>query len=757
MKSKALFTLILFMLTTAFFLKASESFGTIQGKVSEESGNRAIPGVRIEIMDTEHHTVSNEKGEFKFVQVPVGHYSLKLSAPGFRTIIETDVMVRSERITFVNVSLQAQLPQLEESITVTESYFRKDDKAATSKVNISSREMRRTPGTAGLVSRMLTALPGVTAREDVNTDLIVRGGSPMENGFYLDNIEVPNINHLPRLGSCGGAYSAINPDLVQDLDFYAGGFSANFGDRLSSITDISLREGNLKEFDGQIDINAAMAGIVLEGPLQTDKGSWLISARKSYFEVLNEVGLLEVANNLNTQDMQAKLTYNLSPRHKLNLLNFTTNGSFQDYYGRTTEKNAYTQNSLGINWKSLWSEKFFSNTSLSFSLLKRRDKESYPIETSDFYWEAADLRRFVSLRNLNFLVFDPFNKLEFGMQIKHERDDIDHYVHAYTYLGNYYPARTYDLDYHTNKYSLFATYIWKPLQRLTISMGIRGDYSSAQEVVHISPRYSLSYQISKRLALNGSFGVFYQTIPMRFLAYYPQHLELEDMRAAHYTLGFDYQMDSGTKITLEAYSKSYKNLLIDPRYPKQLASELAIDSYYFPYSLSNDGTGYSRGLELMVHQKLVKYLYGIFSAALFRSQYHDLHGIERSSEYDNRFIVNIMAGYKPSPNWEFSFRWNIIGGRPRTPYDLEKSQEFNYLWYDMNRYHSERYPVYNRLNLRVEKRFYFGRSNLAVYLDLWNALNHKNVYYYKWNSSERAVESEDMLSLVPILGIEFEF
>jgi outer membrane receptor for ferrienterochelin and colicin len=246
---------------------------------------------------------------------------------------------------------------------------------------------------------------------------------------------------------------------------------------------------------------------------------------------------------------------------------------------------------------------------------------------------------------------------------------------------------------------------------------------------------------------------------MRFLSIYPWHRDLNDLKATHYTLGVEY-IHSGIKITLEAYSKEYENMLIDPKYPMYLASELAIDNYYYPYELTNDGSGYARGIELLIHKKLVKHFHGIFCASIFRSRYKDFDGITRRSSYENRYIINLTAGYKPNSKWAFGLRWTIIGGRPRTPFDLEASRQYNYLVYDqdLSKFNTENYPAYNKLSLRAERRFYFRKTNIVVYLDIWNVLNRKNFFEYTWNPGSKDVEpTDEQMPIMPILGFKFEF
>lgn len=744
-------------------LEASQSYGTVQGTVSEEQGNRSITGVLIRLMDTELSTLSNEEGEYRLLQVPVGNYRIKFSYVGFSTIIITDIIVRPNRITYLDIKMREDLPWLKETVTVKESYFHKDIEVPTSSTQISAEEVRRVPGTAGFVGRVITALPGVGfSGADENTDLLVRGGSPDENGFFIDNIEVPNINHLPRLASSGGVFSAFNPDLLQNVEFYSGAFSADYGDRLSSITNINFREGNRNEFDGELDLNLFMAGLVMEGPISTGKGSWLIAGRKSYVKLLNELKILDVGETLDTNDVQVKLAYDLSPNHKINVLNLLASGSFRDFYGggagaEVTEDNYYTQNTLGVNWKAIWNNHFFSNTSLSYSLLKRTDTEAFPVNGRDFHWKSKDMAQYFSLRNSNFLFFKNNNKLELGVQLKYEKNDINYYMHQYyNSIGEFFPSRERNFYYNTTKSALYLSLALNLFKRLDATIGLRGDYSSRHKVFHLSPRISGAFHLSQKLSITGGYGIFYQTIPMRFMTFYPEHIALKDINATHYNLGIEY-IDGSTKLTLEYFNKQYKNLLIDPNNPQYLASELAIDNYYNPRSLTNAGSGFARGIELLIHKKLVKRIHGLLSMTIFRSRYKDLVGIWQNSSFETPYIINLLAGYKPNKLWEVGLRWTVIGGRPTTPVDKNMSRLYGYLYYDLGRFNEIRYPAYSKLNLRGERRFFFKKSNLVIYLDIWNVLDSENIYEYEWNSMTGNLEGRTHLPLMPIFGLKFEF
>ncbi len=742
---------------------AAQSVGTIKGKVSEEQGDRPVAGALVRLKDTEWSAVTNEQGEYGPLQVPAGTYRIAYSCAGFGTIVRTDVVVRPGRITFLDVRMREDLPWLEESVTVQESYFQKDPDVPTSALKLSAEEVRRAPGTAGFVERVITALPGVGFHgADENADLLVRGGSPDENGFFIDAIEIPNINHLPRLASTGGVYSAFNPDLLQNVEFTSGAFPADYGDRLSSITNITFREGNRTEIDGELDLNLFMAGTVMDGPLPGGKGSWLISGRKSYLDVLNGLDILSVGKDLDTEDLQVKLALDLSPRHKIGLLDVLAGGSFRDHYGgiggaEVTEDNHYAQNTLGLSWKAIWSDRFFSNTSLAHSFLRRTDSEAFPLNGGDYRWESRDLARHISLRNSNCLFFGNDNKLEFGTQIKREQDDIHFAISRYIdSKGGVVPPEERNFVYATTKSSFYVSAGVHLSKRWDASVGLRGDYSSAHKSLHLSPRLSASVRLNRKLSVTGGYGIFHQTIPMRFLAFYPKHLALKDAKATHGVLGIEYIAGS-MRLRLEAYDKRYRNLLIDPSQPQFLANELAIDTYYYPVSLTDTGTGFARGVELLVHKKLVKDFHALVSLTVATSRYRSLDGVVRNSSFKTPCIINLLAGYKPDPTWEFGVRWTFAGGRPTTPFDLELSRFHGRIYYDLARVNETSFPSYNKLNLRVEKRFLFKRSNLVFYLDIWNALDRKIIYEYEWDSMTRDVIERTHLPRMPIFGLKFEF
>ena len=260
-----LYFLLLGTLFWGSLLEAQSQHGLINGQLVDSNTQQPILGANIVLLHRELGTTSDSEGRFVFDDLPVGRYQLQVSMIGYHTLIQPDIVVRSKRITMIKIPLAEAVLDMENT-TVKADYFSAIEEAV-SAVNFSYEEIRRSPGSAQDIGRLLQAMPAVNMHNDQRNDLIVRGGSPMENLTLVDGFAMPNINHFPTQGASGGAIGLLNTDLIAAANFYAGGFSARYGDRLSSVLAIDLREGNHSEFDGEINMGMAGAGFVFEGPL----------------------------------------------------------------------------------------------------------------------------------------------------------------------------------------------------------------------------------------------------------------------------------------------------------------------------------------------------------------------------------------------------------------------------------------------------------------------------------------------------------
>ncbi len=762
MKNKLI--LILGILILSSILPAQEiKTGNLMGRVIDAETSYPLGYVNVIIKELNQGILSNEKGQYHFYGIPVGSYSISFQIIGYQQQMKTDAIIRSQRTTFINGELKRKSIEIE-GISVQTNYFAKTDEQTTSVVSFSSEEIRRAPGSAGDVSRILMSLPSVAKVNDQSNNLIVRGGNPMENTFFIDNIEIPNINHFPHQGSSGGPIGILNVDFIQDVTFNTGGFSAIYGDKLSSIMEIDFRDGNPHEFDGQIDFSWVGFGGIFEGPT-SNKSSAMLAVKRSYLKYI--VDAIDIGTSAAPEygDVQGKLTYEFNPFQKLTFLTIFADdhntpdqeNAEENYMSHYGNQDLY-QGTYGLNWRAVWNESTFSNTSLSITSSKY-DEDFYetfkePTGVPDIKNRTNELE--IKFRNVNFKRFSGKLGMDFGIDIKYLKHDYDNYLAETTNaIGDTIPELILKDEIKAEKLSGFVSLNYDPFPKFSTTLGLRVDYFSFNENLAISPRFSCQYKLNEKTSMNGSVGIFHQNLPLLLLSQNEENNDLKDPFATHYIIGFEHLLSEDTRLVVETYQKDYSNFPVDPSQP----GIFVIDDNFFNYyeSLQDNGQALSRGVEVILQKKLAESIYGLASATYFRSRYKSYDGIWRDRSYDNQFIVSIEGGYKPTPGLEMSLRWIYAGGVPYTPIDVEQSTINHRVVYDETHINEERYPDYHSMNVRLDKRFFFSKTNLVIYVSVWNAYNQKNIAEYYWNDTDQTVDEVYQWTLLPILGVEFEF
>jgi outer membrane receptor for ferrienterochelin and colicin len=306
---------------------------------------------------------------------------------------------------------------------------------------------------------------------------------------------------------------------------------------------------------------------------------------------------------------------------------------------------------------------------------------------------------------------------------------------------------------------VFANAAWKPWSGMSVNLGARADHYSYNGHFFVSPRLSVSQQLTERLSLAASVGVFRQNLPLELAITFPDGgRDLKDPKAIHYVLGFNQLLGEGVLLTVEAYDKEYRNFPQDPDQPTMfLADDFYAVGFQTHSRVLDTGRARSYGVELTLQKKLAKKLYGIVCMAWLRAKYRDMDGLWRPRLYDNRALVSLEGGYKPNSRWEVSLRWTYAGGTPYTPYDMTASTALNAGVFDEAQVNGSRNPAYHALNLRMDKHWNFSKANLTVYLNIWNAYDKKNIAMRYWNKGENKPDVIYQWRFMPIGGVEFEF
>ena len=607
------FIVLICVILTSFATaeQSEDMYGSLSGKVIDRSTKQPIPGANVIVKDSRLGAASDINGEFLIENLPAGHYIIEISSVGYKPRARTDVIVKSNQKNFLSVSMEADILSGEE-VTVTAGYFIKDKDVVTSARNLNYEEIRRAVGAAEDVQRVIQALPGVASANDQTNEVVVRGGSPRENLTVMDGIEIPNTNHYGDQGSTGGPINMINTEFLSEIDFMTGGFPAKFGDKLSSVLALELREGNRKEIDGAFDLSMAGAGLVFEGPIDKGRGSYLVSARKSYLDLINDqIGLTSVPEYWDTQ---MKIAYDLNPKHKL-LFNWIYGNDKifikeEGAYSRGADEVDYYgfQYGAGFTLKSLWNKTTFSSATLS----QASSNWDIVVHDSDGILEYTNTSQELE----NCLKYDFTKRLgrsELGAGISVKQTIFDHDMWArpdttiyYTFNpagGDSIETIVYDAfiimeNIDSYKLGLYVQENYHITRDLTAKAGLRYDYFDFSEKGKLSPRLGLEWVFMPKNTFTASYGEFYQTPPYFFYTNggdsRNQYIDYEHAR--HFVLGYERIFNEGFKGTIEVYHKEYDDFV----FPEQWIYNTN-DPAYRSYLMVNEGVGYSRGIEFFLH------------------------------------------------------------------------------------------------------------------------------------------------------------
>lgn len=738
--------------------------GTIKGKVIDFETKRSLIGVNIFIPELGIGGTTDENSLYAFNQINIGSYSIVFSYVGYEKNTTSDVIVRAGRITYLNVEMKPVSINMKD-VEVTSGYFNSTETQNLSAVSFSFEEIRRAPGAGGDVSRIIFGLPSLSKINDTKNSLIVRGGSPVENGFYLDNIEIPNINHFPVQGSTEGPIGIINVDLIDNVNFYSGGFNSNYGDKLSSIMELKYREGNRTNFDIQADMSLQGFGGVIEGPINGGKGSFVLSARRSYLDLILDLMGEKVGLPIYS-DFQGKAVYDLNENNKLSLIDIFSfdNQLMNQDDARDNKNNVYVDykyytNTAGINWQYLWGKSGYSNTSISHTYSKTLGK-FFQTKDAKLLLDNNSLEHEYKLRNSNHFFVNTELKFEFGFDVKFIANDYKQFYNDYNDLFGQ-PMSSLDINKNINtfKSGIFANLTWEVLPKLIFNPGIRLDYFGYNKTANASPRVSLTYELTDATSLTGTFGIYHQNIPWIIAAQKDEFKNLKNPKANHYIIGLNHLITESTKLTIELYNKDYFDFPMDPTQQNLFVFDQAVvENLFLPHqNLLSAGEANSKGIEITVQKKLAKDFYGLVAGSYSKAKYKGLDNKWYNRIYDNQITFAIEGGYKPNENWEFSARWLYAGGAPYTPFDQAASRAANKGVFDNSKVNGARLPDFHSLNIRADRRFHFSTSTLIVYLSVWNAYARDNIATYSWNEIDNKQDAEKMWGILPVFGIEYEF
>ncbi|MCI5082990.1 MAG: TonB-dependent receptor [Saprospiraceae bacterium] len=739
MKSSTIFTLV-FLFWASILLSQN---GVVKGKVTNAINNEPVMFANILVLDTDFGTTTDLDGNYEITGLEPGLYNVRASYIGFNEKTEFEVQITNSKPAIVNFQLSETIQELEE-VVVKASPFRKTEESPVSLRTVGVAEIQRNPGANRDISKVIQVLPGVTSTASFRNDLIIRGGAPNENRFYLDDVEVPNINHFATQGASGGPVGLINVNFIREVDFYSGAFPANRGNTLSSVLNFKQRDGRDDRLGGTFMLSATDIGLTLEGPL-SDKTTFLFSARRSYLQFLFQALGLPFLPTYN--DFQAKVKYKIDKKNELTFIGLGAIDQFElNLDANETEEQQYLLNNLPVSpqWNytnGLVYKRYQENGFLTFVLSRNMlNNEAEKYFQNDDSSEDNLILRYKSQEIENKLRIEQTlrvgdYKFNYGVGYEYAKFNNSTFNRIFTSQG----SETIDFftEFDLNKYSFFGQASRKFLsERLILSLGFRADandYSDdmSNPLEQFSPRFSLAYAFTDRLSFNFNTGIYYQLPPYTILGYQEDGQfvnkanNIKYIQSNHLVAGVEFNTASKSKITVEGYYKYYDN------YPFLLRDRVSLANLGGDFGVignepaTPESEGRSYGLEFLYQQRLYKGFYGIASYTLGWSEFKDDKGEFVPSSWDSRHILNLAIGKRFGNNWEIGVNWRFQTGLPFTPFSdvsaLVQNWDVNGRGIpNYNLLNSERASASNTIDLRVDKKWFFDKWSLNVYLDLEN-------------------------------------
>lgn len=719
----------------------------IKGTVINKTTRDSLEFVNVLVVGLNIGASTDINGNFTINQVPPGIYQLRASALGYKTVFTEEYRVN--HITpHVNIEMEEESTAIAE-VTVTASPFRRVAESPVSLRVIGLQEIEKAPGANRDISRVVQNYPGVAFSPiGYRNDLIVRGGGPSENRFYLDGVEIPNINHFSTQGASGGPVGLIDADLIRNVKFYSGAFPANRGNALSSVLDFSLRDGSMDRNSLKATLGASEVSLSSNGHIG-NKTSYLVSVRQSYLQMLFKVLGLPFLPAYTDASFKLKTRFNDSneltfiglggfDRMKLNM---DIDGESAEYilsYLPKIEQETFT---LGGVYKH-YAGNHVQSVTLSHSYLNNRNikyKNNDESDSDNLILKLGSVEQETKLKMENTSSWDVW-KVNAGVELNYTNYTNNTFQQVYTDALKEF---NYATDLNMLRWGIYASADYSaPDESFTASLGLRTDgnnYSDRMKELwrQLSPRISVSYRLVDHLFLSGHMGLYYQ-LPAYTALGYKNNEGVYVNKGLDYTsvnqesLGLTWNPNETMELSVEGFYKKYNNM------PLSVADNIPLSCKGNDYGvvgnelLVSDAEGRSYGVEMMFKWLLAKKLNLSSSLTIFKSEFKAVaDGGYLPSAWDNRFILNVSGTYNLPKQWSVGMRVCCIGGSPYTPYDEEKSSLVDAwnvqgkAYYDYSRYNMERLPAFGQLDVRVDKTFYLKKCMLGFYLDIQNITGSK--------------------------------
>ncbi len=721
----------------------------LKGLVKDAYSNAPLPFVNMVVYNTTNGTASNAEGQFEIEINNQEFVRLQLSFVGYKSLVTEEIMISKIRSNYIEILMEPTTETLSE-ITVKSAPFAQKIESPVSLRRIGIDQIEKSAGANRDISKVIQSFPGVGSTVSFRNDIIVRGGGPSENKFYIDGIEIPTINHFSTQGASGGPVGILNVDFIREVDFYSSAFPSARGNALSSIMEFKQKDGSNDKADFKAVLGASELAFSASGPL-SEKTTAFASVRRSYLQFLFQA--LDLPFLPTFTDFQFKTKTRINEKNEISFLGFGAIDNFK-LIGKASETadnqyilsylpvNKQWNYTIGTNYKHFFGKSFLtlvaSRSHLNNEAIKYRDNiESSENLILDYQSQEVENKFRAELDT-------KAGNIRFNTGVSLDAAHYSNSTYRLDFLNSIPSEIKYNSELDFIKYGLFASAGLPVLgDRVNLSIGLRADATSYSNSMNnlldqISPRFAASVQLAPLFFFNFNVGRYYQLPSFTTMGYrntqgalVNKQNDLRYIYADHYVAGLEFRPNNYSKITLEGFFKDYGD------YPISVKDSISIASKGGDFGVVGDeevistGSGKAYGFEIMARQRSPKGYSFIAAYTFVRSEFTNLMGQYIPSSWDSKHLFTATINKSLKNNWDLGVKWRFLGGLPYTPVD-ENTTTLVQAWnatgkeyLDFSKFNTRRLENFHQLDVRIDKRYVFNKWSLEVYLDIQNLYGYK--------------------------------
>ncbi len=792
MKKNYLNLLLLFITVFAANAIAQTTTQTVRGTIMDKQSQSTIPGANVIIMGTDplKGTVTDMDGRFKITDVNPGRYDLKISYMGYKEIVMPNVVVTSGKEVVLDIGMEENISSLTEvEVSASKKNETNNEMTSVSGRSFSMEEVNRYAGGRSDPSRLAANFAGVSSPDDSRNDIVIRGNSPIGVLWRIEGLNVPNPNHFSTVGTTGGPVSAINTNVIKNSDFFTSAFPSEYGNANAGVFDLGFRTGNSEKHEHTLQLGA-LTGLeaMTEGPINKKKGSsYLLAYRYSFTGVAQAIGIpIGTTATPFYQDLSFKINGGTTKIGKFTLFGLGAKSKIDFNHAKIDStdlfanpiKDSYFTSDIGIVGIKHFikvNERSYFNTIIGATYNGSNYLED------NIATDTKPLERYVENKSgqIHYSINTSFNsKISPKLFIKVGviSEVINLILDARVRDSNSVWNKYWDFNDYMTLHQAYAQAKYRFTDKLTLNLGVHGQFLDINNSTSIEPRAGLKYQLNEKNTVSLGYGMHSQMQPADVYFYRTRkadgtyestNKDLGFTTSQHFVVGYDLLPIKDWRIKTEVYYQMLANVPVTQ--VQSSYSMLNAGASFLPnnqINLVNKGTGTNYGAELTVEKFFSKGYYVLLTGTVYESKYKGSDGIEHNTAFNGNYVYNVLGGKdfkigKEKRNvFSVGIKMTQAGGRYFTPVDLAASQAAHeQVLQGDDKAFSERNPDFFRLDVKTGFTFNSRKSKISQTLsfDIQNVTNNKNVFAQRYNPVTNKINTAYQIGFFPNFVYKIQF